>query len=164
MATRTEMLDGDPRHGRQGGEWAWAALYEKHAPRLFRLAYWALLGNRDRAAEVVSRAFAGCAAAAAAGEPAELIGRRWEGMSVRALRESLPLPGSQEAASCGAAPAGISSLLPEQRLAFLLHDGAGYPLERCAELLELAPPACRRLLFAARLQLCQSGGVETPAA
>lgn len=162
MAMKAEVLDGDLRGGGAWQEAACAALYQEQVPRLFRLAYWALLGDGETAAAVVSEAFARCAGAAAAGEPAERVRRRLEGMSVRALRESLLEPGGDGEGGA----AGIAVLRPEQRLAFLLHDGAGYPLERCAELLELEPPACRQLLFAARLRLCQGGGVwrRTPAA
>lgn len=162
MAMKAEVLDGDSHNSGAWPEAACAALYQEQAPRLFRLAYWALLGDGETAAAVVSRAFARCLGVAAAGEPAERVRRRLEGMSVQALRESLPEPGGDG----GGEAAGIAVLRPEQRLTFLLHDGSGYPLERCAELLDLEPQACRQLLFAARLRLCQGGGVwrRTPAA
>lgn len=159
MAIRAGVVDDGPRRNGHWSEEACVAFYQEHAPRLFRLAYWALLGDREAAAAVVSGVFARCLETAA-GEPSDRLGRKLEGMGVRALREALREP------EAGPEAAGIGMLRPEQRLAFLLHDSVGYPLARCAELLELEPPVCRQLLFAARLRLCQSGGVwrRAPAA
>lgn len=162
MAMKAKALDGGRGDAERISADACARLYQQHGPRLFRLAYWTLLGDRQGAARVLRGTFARCISDASAADSAERLGHQWEGLSVRALREAAPA-GKPDS---NAAAVNVAALAPEPRLAFLLHDASGYSLDRCAELLQLPPDACRRLLFAARLQLCQGGGLwrEAPAA
>ncbi len=160
MATKAEVLEGGQRRG-IGGE-VGAVLYQEHGPRLFRLAYWVLLGDCQAAAELVRGVFERCLAGAPAEDSAERLGHRLEAVGVRTLRDLAPA--SREASGTAGEELDIGALAPEPRLAFLLHDGVGYPLARCAELLNLPPEACRELLFAARLRLCRRGWEQAPAA
>jgi hypothetical protein len=162
MAMKAKLMDGGRGPAGRISADACARLYQQHGARLFRLAYWVLLGDRQAAARLLHGAFARCVSAASAEDSAERLGHQWEGLSVRALREVAPAGKADH----DAAAVNVAALEPEPRLAFLLHDASGYSLDRCAELLQVPPDACRQLLFAARLQLCQSGGLwrDAPAA
>jgi RNA polymerase sigma factor (sigma-70 family) len=58
----------------------------------------------------------------------------------------------------------LDSMIPAERVAFLLHDVFRYPFEDVAGIVGRTPAACRQLASSARRKVRDSRPVETPAA